>query len=224
MVLWKKGIYNLLKSLMKINLNLFFDFQVWGKENIPKGPKIFCSNHFSSSDPSFVITLMKEPVHMVIGSAFGIPLVSSILKAGEQISAFTEDERKQVIKRAADFLKKGESIYIFPEGDLNDQDNLRYFYSGLARIYLEYPVPIVPIGLISPKRNVIDKDIKVKEVLYHRLTIVSKNYYANIGKPMEFPNEIKMEDPKEASKNITEKIKNIIEELIRDIKENKFWS
>ena len=191
MKLWKRIVYNLIRTGIRLNLSLFYDFRVWGSENIPaEGPRIYCSNHFSSSDPGFVITLMKEPVHMIIGSAFGIPGVSLLLHAGEQINAFDEEARKNVIPEAVKYLKRGESVYIFPEGDIGDQQELRKFFTGIARIYLECPAPVIPIGLISPRRNVSDRDVTVHEVLFHQLRVVSKNYYANIGPSLHFPEYI----------------------------------
>ncbi len=225
MKFWKRIVYNTIRAITRLNLSLFYDFRVWGTENIPReGPRIYCSNHFSSSDPGFVITLMPEPVHMVIGSAFGIPGLGTLLKAGEQINAFGEEDRKKVIPEAVEYLKKGESVYIFPEGDIGNQQELRRFYTGIARIYLEYPVPVVPIGLISPRRNVTDKDVTVHEVLFHQLRVVSRNYYANIGTPMKFTEYRNMEDTRKAAGEITERIKLRISELIDDIKQNKFWS
>ena len=224
----KRFIYKCIQSVLRIQLKIFYDFRVWGKENLVSGPKIFCSNHFSSSDPGFVITLMDEPVHMVIGSAFGIPLLSNILELGEQINAYAEEDRKAVVDKAVGYLEKGESVYIFPEGDLNDQKTLKRFYLGLARIYMSCPVPIIPIGLIAPRRNVRDRDITVNEVLYHQLRVVSKNYYANIGRSLTLlERPVRTDDreyEKELAVEITSKVKDAIEELINDIKVNKFWS
>ena len=224
----KKIIYKGIQTFIRLQLSLFYDFRVWGKEYLSPGPKIYCSNHFSSSDPGFVITLMKEPVHMVIGSAYGIPVLNSFLELGEQINAFDDEEKKQVVPKAVEYLKKGESVYIFPEGDLNDQITLKRFYLGLARIYMACPVPVIPIGLISPRRNVEDRDVTVQEVLYHQLRVVSKNYYANIGAPLDFSGtNVLPDDPdyeKKRAIEITDIVKERIGELILDIKHNKFWS
>lgn len=194
------------------------EFRVWGKNNIPKGPKIFCANHFSSTDPFFVITLMNEPVHMVIGPGFNVPFFRSILKQGEQINAMPEN-RKMVVPTAVQYLKKGESIFIFPEGDLNNQDSLRRFFHGMAKIYKEYPCPVIPIGIIAPKRYVKEKDknITIEETTYRTLTVMTGKYYANIGKPLLFSD-------KEGVEGITEKIRDEIQFLIDDLKLNKFWS
>lgn len=214
----KKRIYNIIKKMISIYLNIFLEFRVWGKENIPDGPKIFCSNHFSSSDPFFMITVMDEPVHMVIGPGFSVPFFRHLLKAGEQINALPEN-RKNVINEAVSYLKKGESVYIFPEGDLNDQISLREFYHGMAKIYLACPLPIVPIGIVSPIRYVkeIDKNITINETTYRTLAVMSGKYYANIGAALRFGSDVDV-------KTITDRVKEEVKFLIDDIKKDKFWS
>jgi 1-acyl-sn-glycerol-3-phosphate acyltransferase len=221
----RKGLYNIFKYAIKGYLRTFLEFIVWGKENIPPGPKIFCSNHFSSTDPFFAITIMDEPVHMIIGPGFSVPFFRHILKMGKQINALPEN-RSRVIPSAIEYLKKNESIFIFPEGDLNDQKSLRTFYSGLARIYLAYPVPIVPIGILSPIRYVKEKErnIVVGETVYKTLTVLTGKYYANIGKPLRFPIFEHNGAASDAIGIITDKVKSRIRSLIRDIKVNKFWS
>lgn len=214
----KKKIYNFIKKGIKLYLNIFLEFKVWGHENIIDGPKIFCSNHFSSTDPFFMITIMDEPVHMVIGPGFSVPVFRKILKLGEQINALPEN-RKNVISDAVKYLKKGESIYIFPEGDLNDQVSLKEFYHGMAKIHLEFPCKIIPIGIVSPIRYVkeIDKNLKVGETTYRTFAVMSGKYYANIGECIDFDKNVKAEE-------ITNTVKNRIKFLIDDIKTNKFWN
>ncbi len=221
----RKGFYNLFKNVIKLYLNTFLEFKVWGKENIPEGPKIFCSNHFSSTDPFYMITIMDEPIHMIIGPGFSVPVFKHVLKLGKQINALSEN-RDKVIPTAVEYLKKNESIYIFPEGDLNDQKVLKTFYPGLARIYLSYPVPIVPIGIISPIRYVKEKEknIKIGETIYKTLTVLTGKFYANIGQPMTFPEFEKKGLTRNAVDQVTGDVKKRIELLIHDIKVNKFWS
>ncbi len=223
-----RTVYNIIRGGIKFYLKIFLEFKVWGKSNIPKnGAKIFCSNHFSSTDPFFVITLMKEPVHMVIGPGFSVPFFRKILKHGEQINA-SPSERKNVVNNAASYLEKGESIYIFPEGDLNSQGGLAKFYTGIAKIYLKKPVPIIPIAIISPMRYVKEKDynIKTEEETFRTLTVLSGKYYANIGEPLDFSEYLNLADAdtRKIEEEITDKIKKKIEELLLDIKLNKFWS
>jgi len=215
-----RSMYEVYRSAIRIYLRTFVEFQIWGQENLNEAtpPCIYCSNHFSSTDPFFVITLMKEPVHMVIGPGFSVPIAKHFLKWMEQINALPK-HRKEVIPRAVEYLKKGESIYIFPEGDLNNQIEFRQFYHGMAKIYQEYPVPIIPIGIVSPRSHVKRKSatIQVGEHVYETLTVLSGKYYANIGKPLHFPQNMPVEE-------ITEQVRKQLEYLIWDIKVNKFWN
>lgn len=208
---------------VRIFLSLGYDFCTWKEEELPEGAKIFVSNHFSSSDAHFVTTLMKDNLHMVIGPGFGVPLLKHYLKWAEQIPAKTKEQRGKVVESAVKYIKQGDSIYIFPEGRLNTGREMTTFHKGAARIYLQTGVPIIPIGLIAPMRRLKKKD---SQFVGHSMTVVSKNYYANIGKPMTFPEEMEIakSDPVKAEEIITEKIKSEVQRLIDDIKNNKFWS
>ncbi|URA10072.1 lysophospholipid acyltransferase family protein [Thermospira aquatica] len=234
-----RSMYEVYRTAIRLYLRTFVEFQVWGQENLSETPTpcIYCSNHFSSTDPFFVITLMKEPVHMVIGPGFSVPIVKHFLKWMEQINALPQ-HRKEVIPQALFYLLKKESIYIFPEGDLNNQVEFREFYHGMAKIYKEFQsrlsqqlsqeensslphqeASIIPIGIVSPRSHVKRKSatIHVGENQYETLTVLSGKYYANIGKPMYFPPDMPLE-------NITEQVRKQLEYLIWDIKVNKFWS
>jgi 1-acyl-sn-glycerol-3-phosphate acyltransferase len=206
-----------------LSLQLNYDFQTWQEEPLPSGAKIFCSNHFSSSDVHFVTTLMKDPLHVVIGPGFGIPVVGNFLGWTEQVKALSPEDRKKVVDVAVSYLKEGDSIYIFPEGRLNTQRELDLFRPGIARMYLKYPVPIIPIGLIAPKRRVRYKQSKTAG---RQMTVVSRNYYANIGKPMIFSEALKMAetDQKRAEQMICSALKDEVSRLINEIKTDKFWS
>lgn len=218
-----KFLHSVYRKAVKIFLSIRFDFQTWFSCPLPKGPKIFVSNHFSSSDAHFVTTIMKDDIHMVIGPAFNVPLLKTYLRLADQIPANTKENRSKVVSSAKKYIEAGDSIYIFPEGMLNTGTELFEFKKGVARIYLETGVPVIPIGLIAPMRRIKKKD---SSFVGHEMTVVSKNYYANIGDPMTFEEERKLAltDRSKAEEIITEKIKKEVEFLINDIKMNKFWS
>lgn len=214
------GIYRI---AVRIFLSTSCDFCVWEEEELPAGPKIFVSNHFSSSDAHFVTTLMKDPLHMVIGPGFNVRFIRPYLKWTQQIPANTKETRAKVVSRARDYLEDGDSVYIFPEGRLNTGTEMLEFKKGAARIYLETGCPVIPVGLIAPMRRM---HVKKKNITGHAMTVVSKNYYANIGKAMTFEEEriLALTDRQKAEEIITEKIKEKVQFLIDDIKENRFWS
>lgn len=214
------GVYRL---GVRIFLGVGYDFSTWKEAELPEGPKLFVSNHFSSSDAHFVTTLMKDDLHMVIGPGFNVRLLRHYLRWAEQIPANTKENRAKVVERAVSYLRQGDSVYIFPEGRLNTGREMTEFRKGAARIYLEYQVPVIPIGLIAPMRRLRQKE---GGFVGHSMTVVSKNYYANIGRPMSFPEELEIAktDRALAEELITEKMKNEVQRLIDDIKDNKFWS
>ena len=216
-------LHRIYRTVVKVGLALNYDFFTWQEEALPKGPKIFCSNHFSSSDVHFVTTLTDEPLHMVIGPAFGIPVIGSFLGWTEQIKALSKEDRRHVVSQAVSYLKKGDSIYIFPEGGLNTQEEMMPFKQGIAEMYLSYPVPIVPIGLIAPRRRVRNK---ISKTARREMRVVSRNYYANIGKVMEFPEalEVAKVDRVAAREMILTELRETIDSLIVEIKTDKFWS
>lgn len=214
------GVYRL---GVRLFLSLRFDFCTWKEAELPPGPKIFVSNHFSSSDAHFVTTLMKDPLHMVIGPGFDVRLLKHYLRWAQQIPANTKENRAQVVHRAVEYLGQGDSIYIFPEGRLNTGLELMEFHKGAARIYLDSGCPVIPIGLIAPMRRMRTKS---GTFVGHSMKVVSRNYYANIGRAMTFPDamEIAASDRAKAEQMITDRIKDEVSFLIEDIRNDKFWS
>lgn len=214
------GVYRL---GVRIFLSLRFDFCTWQDGELPPGPKIFVSNHFSSSDAHFVTTLMRDPIHMVIGPGFDVPLLRVYLRWAQQIPANTKETRAKVVQKAVEYLRQGDSIYIFPEGRLNTGRELMEFHKGAARICLDSGCPLIPIGLIAPMRRMRTKS---GTFVGHSMKVVSRNYYANIGRPMAFDEEmgIAETDRALAEQMITDRIKDEVSYLIEDIRNDKFWS
>ncbi len=166
---------------------------------------------------------MKDPLHMVIGPGFDVRLLKHYLRWTQQIPANTKENRAQVVNRAVEYLGQGDSIYIFPEGRLNTGRELMEFHKGAARIYLDSGCPVIPIGLIAPMRRMRTKS---GTFVGHSMKVVSRNYYANIGRAMTFPEEMEMarSDRAKAEQMITDRIKDEVSFLIEDIRNDKFWS
>lgn len=225
-----KFFYDCVFFFVKIFLDTFVEVKIWGKKNINfSGPKIFASNHFSSTDPFFVLGFMKERLHMIIGPTYTIPVLSNFMNILGHINALPEN-RKNVIPKSLEYINKKESVYIFPEGDLNDQENFLNFYSGVAKIYIESNgvAPIIPIGLLSPKKDVVENSlfkIKVEDRVYKNLNVLSGRYLINIGEPVHFKELISNQNInyEDKLKMITESLKQEIKKLIDEAKFEKYW-
>lgn len=165
-------IYNFLKTVCKLALNVYFRKKhVVGKENLPQqGPFILVANHPSSFlDPLCIAVETKPKINFLAkGVLFKNKLVASILKGLNMVPIHrAEDNPKLLNKNTEVFkdcykkLKDDGVIMIFPEGTSEMERRLRKIKTGAARIALgaekEYNyqlnLKIVPVGLNYTKSS-----------------------------------------------------------------------
>jgi len=200
------------------------DMHVWGKENIPSGAKIYVINHITAHDPFWVLPVVNEPVHIIIGPGYHSAMSARFLNAFEQISAMPNDLRGMVTS-AVGYLRKGEAIGIAPEGDLSDVSHLGEFHPGVAAIYRQERVPIVPIALLAPRRRIREYPKQSKTIngrVFRMVKVVRGPYCINIGEPMlpELPEGAR----KGQNDFLLRVLRERLESLIQDIRTNKFWT
>lgn len=127
-----------------------FDFEEeidWSK------PYIICPNHTSNLDISTVISLVKNDFvflgkdelldNFVTGLYF--KTIDIPLNRDSKISSY------RAFKRADEYLKKGISVAIFPEGLIADQypPELQSFKNGPFRLAIERQIPILPVTIFT---------------------------------------------------------------------------
>ncbi len=207
---------------IKIYQKLFLDLHVWGRERIPPGPKIYVTNHITSSDPQWVLPVFTEPVHVIIGPGYQSKILAWIFRRLEHINAMPE-HRQTVVDDAVKYLKRGEPVYTAPEGDLNEPFNLGRFYPGVARIYRKSRVPIVPIALAAPRSAMKKWPMKVvvDGRVYRTIMVMRGTYCINVGEP--FRPEVTENGGAEEDQRIMDELKERMRVLVEDIRVNKFW-
>ena len=143
--------YPVLKFLLKIYTILYVDdICVCGKENIPKGPKIIVANHPNATDGFTLPSIFPETLHFLIQeSVFSTPLVGKILAWAEQIPV-GKGKGSQALDLAKEKLKQGNSVVIFPEGRLNNDQGLHRGRVGAARLAVATGFPVLPLGFFVP--------------------------------------------------------------------------
>jgi len=167
-----------------------------GKENIPQDTNfILASNHQTNLDHLFVPLPIKdrlEKTHFIgkMDNLLQFLLAGWFYWLAETIpvNRKAKDKRK-VLEKAIEALKKGQIIIIYPEGTRNRKKNLLPGKTGAAELAIRSGVPIVPMGVIY-------KDHKPKK-LPLRL---------NIGEPMYFKEELSYENLKEVTEKIMREI------------------
>lgn len=216
-----RTLYNSFVFSIKAYQRLFMDMYVWGRRNIPKGPKIYITNHVTALDV-MVTSVFTEPVHIVVGPAYKTPIMAKLLDLCEQINAMP-DHRRTVVADAVKYLKRGEPVYINPEGDFCEPFQMGRFYPGVARIYRQARVPIVPIALLAPKSRLREYPFKVEVDgrVYRTVVTLRGPYCINIGEPM-MPTVPDGTD-KEQDECVLAALKERLEFLVEDARVNRFW-
>lgn len=196
---------------------LFLDLHVRGLDRIPQGPKIYVTNHITSTDPYWVLPVFTEPVHVIIGPGYQSRIGAWFLDAFEQINAMPA-HRKLVVEKSVEYLCRGDSIYTAPEGDLQPPFDLGRFYPGVAKIYRRARVPIIPIALHAPKevmREFPRLDMVVDGRRYRTVFVLRGKYFINIGEP--FTPECGVDVPEaEDNERIMDELKERIRKLVAE--------
>jgi len=157
----------------------FFWWVVKGRENLPKkGTFIFCCNHLHITDPPVVasaiplkcVFMAKEELWRDKWSRY---LVSNFGSFPVNRNSFD----REAIKLAEEWLAKGVSLIMFPEGARSKSSRMQPAAPGAALISLRTGVPVVPVGISGTEyiRN-------LKWAFFHHPKVT-----ITIGKPFSPP-------------------------------------
>ncbi len=121
---------------------------VFWQSYLPPGPKLIVANHPSTTDPFYLLTLFPQPLSMlIIEHAFKAPIFGDILRQSGHIPVLSDDHHA-AFDAAHRQLQGGNSVAIFPEGDLSPRSGGSLpAHSGAARLALLTGVPVIPIGI-----------------------------------------------------------------------------
>jgi 1-acyl-sn-glycerol-3-phosphate acyltransferase len=145
----------LLRFVAWCTANVLYRLRVEGEENIPvEGPAVLAANHVSFVDWLIFASISARPVRFVMTHEyFGLPLVRFLFRDAKVIpiaSGKVDPELKaRAYDRIAAELEEGELVFIFPEGRITPDGELRPFRPGIEKIVERTPVPVVPIALVG---------------------------------------------------------------------------
>lgn len=126
--------------------------RVVGHENLPSGPAIFACKHQSSWE-TLAFTLLFDDIAIVLKrELLFIPVVGWAMARAGNITVARGDGAKALrglIRQAQDRLKAGRSILIFPEGTRVAVGDEKPYQVGIAALYRQLNVPVVPVALNS---------------------------------------------------------------------------
>lgn len=175
--------------------------------SVATGPKIYTANHPSTLDPIFVMSILKTTVSILITqSAFYLPLIGLILRKSGHIPVI-DGQGKLAYQQAKNTLNSGQSILIFPEGDLSHPDGtFRPLYSGAVRLAMETNTPIVPLGLSLQPYKIKTKTLTIKHKTEQARFYLRGKYGLTVGMPINLTGDISDKKKLTQHKNVLSKV------------------
>lgn len=137
-------------------------FEIEGIENIPEGGCIFAPKHQSAWDTFALLPYQRDPVYILKRELMWIPLFGWYVAKQRMIPVNRGARGKvmvEVMERTKEEMNAGRQLIIYPEGTRRAPGAEPAYRYGIARIYRDIQVPVVPIvahwGLFWGRRKLI---------------------------------------------------------------------
>jgi 1-acyl-sn-glycerol-3-phosphate acyltransferase len=136
--------------------------RVEGREHIRENvPRMFVSNHTSYADILMLIAALGTDFHFVAKSEVeSMPLFGTFLRKLGHFAFNREDSRArlQQADEIEQALRRGESVFVFPEGTFTAQPGVRPFQLGAFKAAIAAQRQVVPVALDGTRRLLRDGD------------------------------------------------------------------
>lgn len=122
-----------------------------GRENlVPGRTYIFMSNHVSNLDPPIVIPALGARTSVLVKKElFRIPILGTAMRMASLVAVDRTNREAAIssMSRAADALRSGLHMTIFPEGTRSADGRLQQFKKGPFYLAEQSGVPVVPVSI-----------------------------------------------------------------------------
>jgi len=131
--------------------------RILGAERVPAGPAVFAANHASALDIPVLFAALPCEFRIIYKRSLGlIPLMGWSLWAGRHVAIDRANpfKARRSLVAAAERIRGGTSVVVFPEGTRATGGELLPFKRGSFLIAIQAGVPLVPVSLVGVKRRI----------------------------------------------------------------------
>ena len=150
----------LLRFVAWVASRLVYRYQVTGDEQIPgDGPAVVVANHVSFVDAVLLMAASPRPIRFIMDHRiFRVPVLGWLFRLAKAIPIAPQKEDPATYQRAFDeaaqVLREGDLLGIFPEGGITRDGQLQPFKGGVVKILEQaradgLSVPVVPMALTN---------------------------------------------------------------------------
>lgn len=125
----------------------FGGIRIQGLEHLPcRGPVILAPNHVSLVDPWVMCAAVPNPMRsMAAEYLYKTPVLAQYLYGMGAFPLKQGASDLQAMGKARDFLKRGATVMIFPEGGCSPDGEPRPWQPGVAVLALRTGAPVIPV-------------------------------------------------------------------------------
>ena len=151
---WSRTVLDLARAVAGI------DYELRGGEHLPSGPAIIAMKHQSAWDTLGAPALFGDVAIVVKRELLWIPCYGWYARKAGMVPidrGAGATALKAMLRRAREVVAERRPIVIFPEGTRTAVGTKRSYHPGVAALYTQLGLPVVPVavnsGLFWPRRS-----------------------------------------------------------------------
>jgi len=149
--IWISGLWAIV-SLLLLRLIVGLSYEVRGGNNLPRGAAIVAFKHQSAWDTIALWVLLENPAIVLKRSLAMIPVFGWYMRRGKAIIIDREAGARALrpmVAAARSAVAEDRPIAIFPEGTRTPVGARGSYQPGVAALYMQLGLPLVPVALNS---------------------------------------------------------------------------
>ncbi|MDX1424944.1 MAG: lysophospholipid acyltransferase family protein [Kiloniellales bacterium] len=138
--------------------------EIRGRENLPPAPCIVAAKHQSAWDTFAFLTFLDDAAYVIKRELLRIPVYGWLMSKAAMVPvdrAAGAKALRDMVRAARARIAEGRNIVIFPEGTRTAPGQRRRYHPGVAALYSQLSLPVVPValnsGLYWPRRSFVKR-------------------------------------------------------------------